>query len=427
MITEIGSTILFAGLGAYAYLKTNGPATNDAEKIQRIFRNAGWTGKDNGETKEIRLKTKRPTNAGIEYVFQVPLGFNRKKVEENIGILKDGLNTKDIVPEIRFKELKKWDVTKPIKHNIKRLTKDTVKAEKDVAIEFDGMLKIKVYDEPIPDRIDWDIDMLKRGTWSTLIGFDRSGPVYHDFDKRKHLIVAGSTGFGKSVLEKMIITCLVVSRPDDAEFTLIDLKEGASFDRFKNLKQVKRYARDVQSTKEKLKEVQKDMNRDYRKIVEAGFEDISEAKIKKRHFIVIDEGADMADDNDAMDTLTDIVRKGRGAGYYVIFSTQYPTAKAIPSQVKRNIPARVCFVLDSGTASNVVLDGPGAEDLPEIPGRCIYKQVKRTVVQSPYMSNKQIKELTREFEIWKGDHDRESKNDSTGTPDRKHSIEFKKA
>lgn len=60
--------------------------------------------------------------------------------------------------------------------------------------------------------------------------------------------------------------------------------------------------------------------------------------------------------------------------------------------MKRNCIGRLCFVLDTATASNVVLDQGGAEKLPLIQGRALYKDVKLVKVQTPYISNEKIKE-----------------------------------
>ncbi|WP_051591051.1 FtsK/SpoIIIE domain-containing protein [Bacillus sp. UNC438CL73TsuS30] len=167
---------------------------------------------------------------------------------------------------------------------------------------------------------------MKKNTWSIAIGTDRTETFYHDFDKRKHLIIAGATGFGKSVIMKIIITSLILSKPNDVLFSLIDLKGGPAFARFKNCKQVVNFGVDNKDALKILIDVQKKMNQDYKKIVDVGFEDVTEAGINERHFLVTDEAADLADDNTSMEILTDIVRKGRGAGYYVIYATQYPSA-----------------------------------------------------------------------------------------------------
>ena len=427
MIFEIGSSIVMAGVAGYSYLKTSGPATNDAEKIQRVFANSGLTIKENGRTKTIRLHRKRKIESGTEYVFQLPLGMSSKQIIDHQHVIEDGLNIRTRIRDVDLSKLLqiKWDRT--ALEQIKKILSNTTIARKEVEIDFDGMLRIYVHERELATNIDWDDSMIKPGSWSVPIGSERSGMIYHDFDKRKHLIVAGATGFGKSVVLKTIVTSLIMSKQDDVSFTLIDLKGGSAFNRFKDAKQVEHFGKDPKEASAILTTVQKKMNAAYEEIVEGGFEDITEAGIEKRHFIIIDEGADIAGDAKTMDVLTDIVRKGRGAGFYVVYSTQYPTAQSVPMAVKRNIPARLCFILDSATASMAVLDRPGAEDLPEIPGRGIYKEVKQRIVQTPYMTNKQIEDRVRPHVVIKarGEKTDEQKSDET-TKDRKYSIEFEK-
>ncbi|MCM2532549.1 hypothetical protein NDK43_09325 [Neobacillus pocheonensis] len=71
-------------------------------------------------------------------------------------------------------------------------------------------------------------------------------------------------------------------------------------------------------------------------------------------------------------------------------------------QIKRNVPARLCFVPDSSTASITVLDKGGAENLPEIQGRSIYKNVSQTIIQTPLIKNSDIDELIQPYIIDKG-------------------------
>lgn len=412
MLFSISTSLLLGSIAGYGYLKSNG-VTNDADKIQRIFANAGWVKKEKGETKTIRLRRRRKIENGTEYVYQLPYGFDRKKIDTDV--LADGLNTKKIAFDIT-----KVKFNKDIMKQIKQLK--GVKANKQVELDFDGMLRIRVYENDL-GKVEWNDDFLKKGTWSIPIGKTKDGrTIYHDFDKRKSLIIAGAPGFGKSVTMKMIITSLTMSNPDNVTFSLIDLKLGPAFKRFEKMKQIENFGKTGKEATEILEKVQKSMECDYLKIIDDGFEDVSEAGIKKRHFLIIDEGADLIGDPKAIDLLTDIVRKGRGAGYYVIYSTQYPTAQTVPMQVKRNIPARLCFVLDSSTASMAVLDGGGAEKLPEIPGRGIYKNVKQIILQTPFMSNEQIKERIKPYEEEK--HELPS---PTPTEDRKHPLVTEKA
>jgi hypothetical protein len=423
MLISIGSTLLMGYVASYSYLKTKGSPKNDAAKIQRIFANAGWVGKEDGEIKTVRLRRKTKIEGGTEYVYQLPLGFDRRRVEDNVQILEDGLNVRQKM--FKVSDLKQIKLNKTILKQIKKLL-NSKSHRKEVELAYDGMLIIRVFNSPIQNEIDWNDDYLKKNTWSVPIGVIRNKTIYHDFDKRKHLIVAGATGFGKSVAMKMIITSLIMSKPEDVSFSLIDLKGGVAFNRFKDCKQITNYGRNNDEALEILKNVQKCMNEDYEQIIEGGFEDVTEAGISKRHFLIIDEAADLSGDKEAMEILTDVVRKGRGAGYYVIYATQYPSAQAIPMQIKRNIPARLCFVLDSATASMTVLDAGGAEKLPEIPGRGIYKNVKQVILQVPKMTNDQIKERIKIHIKPKGDTENEPSSTSS-TKDRKYSLITEKA
>jgi S-DNA-T family DNA segregation ATPase FtsK/SpoIIIE len=413
-----------AGIAGFAYFKTNGPATNDKEKIQKIFDNSNWTGK-NGET--IRLHRKASFKGGTEYVYQLPLGFDRKKIESHKHILEDGLNVKQKI-EFDPSELLKINWRQPIVKQIRKILTDKKTAKKEIEINFDGMLRIKVYNEQMDNKIDWAESMLKPGTYSVVIGATRDGLIYHDFDKSKHLIIAGVPGSGKSVVMKMIIISLVLSNPNNVVFSLIDLKGGPAFARFRNTKQVKNLGVDNEQAKSILRDVKEEMDNIYKNVlVPNGYEDVSEAGIKKRHFIIVDEAADLASDKEAVELLTDIVRKGRGSGHYVIYATQYPTVQTVASQIKRNIPARLTYVLDSAIASNAVLDTNGAEELPEIPGRGIYKMVKSQIIQTPFISNKDIETLIKPHVIIQARKDgQHGQNGGQATTDRKHSIEFKK-
>jgi DNA segregation ATPase FtsK/SpoIIIE, S-DNA-T family len=228
--------------------------------------------------------------------------------------------------------------------------------------------------------------------WEVPIGESRHGFIKYDFEKKAHIIVAGTTDFGKSNWVNSAINTLMKNQPDNASFTLIDLKGGLEFSQYKDLSQVRSLAKDPEEALESLKFAIEKMNQITEYLLKSGFRNVKEAGYKERHFIVIDEAADIADDKDCQELLKDIARKGRAAGLRLIYTTQYPTTETVNSQVKRNCIGRLCFVLDTATASSVVLDQGGAEKLPLIQGRALYKDVKLVEVQTPYISNEKIKE-----------------------------------
>lgn len=377
------------GIAVKAYLAKNDLSENDSGKIQRILSLSGLNVKDGKDTLTTQLVRKKKHEWGWEYKYRIPFGRSFEDYVAKQKNIEDGLNNRK--KQVTLQDLK---LDKNILKNIIMLKQTKLTEQKEVEMSFDGLLCIRVYENPLPKQIEWDESYLNKGTWIVPIGSMRnSNIIKHDFDKDKHLIIAGATGYGKSAILKLIATTLIDQQPEHAELSLIDLKGGSAFHRFRNCKQVKYYSRNPQEAEEVLKNIQLDMNESFETVVNNGFEDVKEAGIKKRHFIIIDEAADLADYGKAMDIITDIARRGRSAGYYLIFCTQYPTTQVIPSQTKRNIIARLCYVVDTDIASRVVLDESGADKLPDIPGRGIYKNnVKRYVVQSPYISNSTIQQ-----------------------------------
>lgn len=390
MLFEVLSTSVFGGIAVAAYLK-KGNVKNDSGKIQRIISLSGLNVKDGSRTLTTQLIKKKQHPWGMEYKYRIPLGNSFNDYLNKMDVLQDGLNNRR--KEIKLADLKTLELDSTIINQLKELWTKKLTEKKEIELGFDGLLIIKVYDKPLSKQISWDESLLKPNTWSVPIGYTRNGDIiHHNFDRDKHLIIAGATGYGKSAILKLITTTLIDQQPKQTELSLIDLKGGSAFHRFKDCTQVKYYSRDPKDAEIVLTQIQKDMNTSFERVVDNGFEDVKEAKIKKRHFIIIDEAADLAEYETAMNIITDIARRGRSAGYYLIFCTQYPTMQVIPPQTKRNIIARLCYVVDTDTASRVVLDEGGADKLPDIPGRAIYKNnVKRYIVQSPFITNETIK------------------------------------
>ena len=416
MLFEIITTTFFGGLALNAFAKKKG-LTNDSGKIQRIISLSGLNVSDGSDTLTTVLVRKKKHDWGWEYKFRIPDGRSFKHYQEKLDVLQDGLNNRR--KRIKFADLKTLKFDKTIISQLQELWRNKLTEQKEIELDYDGLLIIRVYDKPLPSKIDWGEILLKPKSWSVPIGYTRKGDtIYHDFDKSKHLIIAGATGYGKSAILKLIVTTLIDQQPENAELSLIDLKGGSAFHRFRNCKQVKYYSREPKEAEEVLKAIQSDMNESFKKVVDNGYEDVKEAGIKKRHFTIIDEAADLSDHEAAMDIITDIARRGRSAGYYLIFCTQYPTAQVIPSQTKRNIIARLCYVVDTDIASRVVLDEGGADQLPDIPGRGIYKNnVKRYIVQSPFITNETIQQRINPYILEKKEVKRIEK-ESTDAPGR---------
>lgn len=390
MLFEISTSILASGLVGFSYYKNTGGGSNDHQKIINIARNCGLKNK---EGKEIRIHRKFKKEKFTEYVYQMPQGLSEQQFLDKINNFQDGLNIKKSTIDISFDDFKEINWKGDLLKQLNSILKKKKRIKKEVEISFDGMLLFRVYREPLPTMVPYEEELVKKCKgWEVPAGESRNGLIKHDFEKKAHIIVAGTTDFGKSNWVNVTINTLLRNKPQDVTFTLVDLKGGLEFSRYRNLKQVKGYATNVEEARDELQQAVEDMDRVTNYLLEKGYSNVKDAGFKGRHFIVIDEAADMADDKVCQELLKDIARKGRASGLHLIYTTQYPTTETVSSQVKRNCIGRLSFVLDTATASSVVLDQGGAEKLPIIQGRALYKDIKLIEVQTPYISNEKIKQ-----------------------------------
>ncbi|MCM3598734.1 FtsK/SpoIIIE domain-containing protein [Metabacillus idriensis] len=432
MIFEIGSSILMAGVTGYAYLKNNGSVSNDADKIQRLFANSGWNGV-NGETIRIQRKTK--FKGGVEYVYQLPLGFNRKKIESEIHILEDGLNIRHKYFELNLADFMKINWNQNVLKQLKKIITTRKVSRKEIELKFDGMLRIKVYNDQIPSFFEWSDELENVKGWKIPIGISRQGLIFHDFEVVFHMLIAGLTGGGKSTFIQLMINSLLRNHPDHVTFTLIDLKGGMELGRYEHCKQVVNYAEEPEKALEALENVYESMQAMAIKMKRLGIRDIKDSTIKDRHFIIIDEIAELSVSEEPIKEikkmkmqceyyLSKIARLSRVYGFRLITATQHPTQDVVPKSVKRNSEGRLCFKVEDDTASRVVLDQSGAEHLPDVVGRAIYKHRTSTIVQTPFLSTKSIEERIKPHIVIKPRKEIVDIEHSEGKADGSNTFEF---
>jgi hypothetical protein len=196
-----------------------------------------------------------------------------------------------------------------------------------------------------------------------------------------HVLVAGSTGSGKSNYLAGVVTTLgVVHSPEELSMSLLDPK-GVDFGRFSSLPHVgeneyidsprecANYLFDL--VENEIPRRQKRLQRsgatnivEHNELIENGTVDGERLTYR---VIVIDEYADLQMSLDEKDVLeeavTRIAQKGRAMGYIMLLATQRPSADIVSGKIKANFPCRISFKLPSNTDSRVILDKPGAEDL----------------------------------------------------------------
>lgn len=204
------------------------------------------------------------------------------------------------------------------------------------------------------------------------LGKDIGGkPVIADIAKMPHLLIAGSTGSGKSVcVNTLINSILYKASPDEVKFLLIDPKvvELASYNGIPHL--LIPVVTDPKKAANALNWAVVEMNRRYKLFAENQVKDITsynekaEEKLPKI-VIIIDELADlmMACANDVEDYICRLAQMARAAGMHLIIATQRPSVDVITGVIKANIPSRIAFAVSSQTDSRTILDLGGAEKL----------------------------------------------------------------
>ncbi|EQK47350.1 MULTISPECIES: DNA translocase FtsK [Paraclostridium] len=204
------------------------------------------------------------------------------------------------------------------------------------------------------------------------LGKDIAGkPIIADIGKMPHLLIAGSTGSGKSVcVNTLINSILYKANPDEVKFLLIDPKvvELANYNGIPHL--LIPVVTDPKKAANALNWAVTEMNRRYKLFAESSVKDItsynekSEEKLPKI-VIIIDELADlmMVSASDVEDYICRLAQMARAAGMHLIVATQRPSVDVITGVIKANIPSRIAFAVSSQTDSRTILDMGGAEKL----------------------------------------------------------------
>lgn len=205
------------------------------------------------------------------------------------------------------------------------------------------------------------------------IGKDISGvPIVADLDKMPHLLVAGQTGAGKSVIINSILTSLLYrNSPADLKLILVDPKrvELTPYNDIPHL--LSPVIVEPEKCISALKWAVAEMERRYRALAEAKQRNITEYNNLKKEegmpyiVIVIDELADLmmmaARDVEAL--IVRIAQKARAVGIHLVVATQRPSVDIITGLIKNNIPARIAFAVPSQVDSRTIIDQVGAEKL----------------------------------------------------------------
>jgi S-DNA-T family DNA segregation ATPase FtsK/SpoIIIE len=209
------------------------------------------------------------------------------------------------------------------------------------------------------------------------LGRDVSGtPVSADLGKMPHLLIAGTTGSGKSVCISALVTCLVTNNtPDDLRLVLIDPKM-VELVRFNGLPHLYgKVETDLDRITGVLRWVTREMDRRYKLFETVSARNLENyiAKTAKkasaerlpRLVVMIDELADlmMRAPDETERTVVRLAQMARATGIHLVVATQRPSTDIVTGLIKANFPARISFAVTSMIDSRVILDMPGAEAL----------------------------------------------------------------
>lgn len=211
----------------------------------------------------------------------------------------------------------------------------------------------------------------------TALGEDVSGnPVYLDIGKMPHLLIAGTTGSGKSVcMNSLIVSLLYHAAPDEVKFIMIDPKkvEMADYDGIPHL--LVPVISDVKKAAGTLNWACVEMEKRYSLIQEVSaknlieynaiVKDDPEREQQPQIVIFIDELADlmMTAPDDVETSICRLAQKARAAGIHLVLGTQRPTTDVITGLIKANIPSRIAFTVSTQIDSRTIIDQGGAEKL----------------------------------------------------------------
>ena len=256
----------------------------------------------------------------------------------------------------------------------------------------------------VPLRDVLDSSEFKNGKGHILValGKDITGkPVVTDLSKMPHLLIAGSTGSGKSVCINSIITSIIYhSRPEDVKLMLIDPKavELSVYNGIPHLRT--EVITNMKKAEGALNWAVREMEARYQLFAGArvrNIEGYNKQNLDKKMpyiLIIVDEFADLMNvaAKEVEVLIQRLTQKARAAGIHLILATQRPSADVITGVIKSNIPSRIAFMVESALNSRIILDEGGAETLLG-KGDMLFKQAGALTtvrIQGAFISDEEV-------------------------------------
>ena|GEM_PF-107759 len=268
----------------------------------------------------------------------------------------------------------------------------------------------------LKEILDTDEFRSAKSPVTMAIGKDIGGKiVVADLSKMPHMLIAGSTGSGKSVcINDIILSMIYKSGPEDLRLIMVDPKqvELSVYGTLPHL--LIPVVTDPKKAASALRWAVNEMTLRYKKFSDLGAREITrynelqeDPKNKlPRIVVIIDELADlmMVAPDEVEDCICRIAQLGRAAAIHLIVATQRPSADVITGLIKANIPSRAAFAVSSAIDSRIILDSTGAEKLLGR-GDCLFHPngaAKPTRLQAAFVSDEEVEAVVNDIKAQNG-------------------------
>lgn len=338
-------------------------------------------------------------------------GWIKEKKDLNIFFKSIGLKNKLEEYPMLFKEINNgYLVTIPVGLNAGDFIKHKNSLETYLNREVDiqnknGLVYIEYKVKKLKENIPYEQNKRIVSHIKFDIGESIDSIVTLDLKENPHSYIVGTTGSGKSVMTKVILSNLIsLYRPSELELYLADLKR-VELNLFRNVKHCKKFVYTVEATTEVIADLLEETNRRYDLFMEHEVTNIFEynklpnVKKLKYQVLYIEEIVMLLEDKKkrAMKLLKQLIAISRASGLYVFLTTQRPSNDIIDNVVKANINNRIVLKCEDSKNSVVALDREGAELLRGNGHGIIKRGCQNEEFQAYYISDEEVKKIIKPF------------------------------
>ena len=332
------------------------------DKTTKLFKNCGISVKEGKREKVPIVYSKKKKEYGYDLTLHLPEGLCVSDLQKQQEAIETSLNARiELLPSSNKKMI------------------------------------LKAYTKQLKTLYPYETVETKGLTFP--LGYSYKGLITHTMDdENPHMLVGGSSGSGKSVLLRIIITFLILNKK--CILHLCDLKGGVEFAIFKVSSRVKTFAKNMSEATAQLLMLKEEMYHRLELFEEQKVVNLKEYNKKTKshlpeHVQIIDELANITLSNKELtEVINELLRMARAVGIHIILATQRPSADVLPGTLKANISATVCFKTRNHVNSEILLDHKGAEDLRG-KGHGIYQTSDEQEFQGLFLSSEGAEELIR--------------------------------